>query len=51
MRETQRHPRAGGQDGMTVIEVMAAMVILLVGVLGVISLLDIGQRVTSESRP
>jgi Tfp pilus assembly protein PilV len=37
------------EDGMTIVEVVVAMVILLVGVLGVVPLLDTGNRVTGEN--
>ena len=44
--EKRAHVRDEG--GMTLVEVMVAMVILLVGVLGV-AMLDIGSKVTSEN--
>jgi prepilin-type N-terminal cleavage/methylation domain-containing protein len=37
------------EDGMTLIEVMVAMTILLVGVLGVFSMLDTGNQVTRHN--
>lgn len=40
---------AAGEQGMTLVEVLVAMVILVVGVLGVISLLDTGNRITSQN--
>jgi prepilin-type N-terminal cleavage/methylation domain-containing protein len=38
-----------GEDGMTIIEVMVAMVILLVGVLGTVSLVETGLLSTSRT--
>ncbi|MGH2897541.1 MAG: type IV pilus modification PilV family protein [Solirubrobacteraceae bacterium] len=43
-----QHP-GGGEDGMTLVEVMVAMVILLVGVLGVVTLLGTGNRITNQN--
>ncbi|MDX6706790.1 MAG: hypothetical protein QOI48_2636 [Solirubrobacteraceae bacterium] len=48
LRPQQPHPRSG-DDGMTIVEVIVAMVILLVGVLGVFSMLDTGNAVTSDN--
>jgi prepilin-type N-terminal cleavage/methylation domain-containing protein len=41
--------RARRDDGMTIVEVVVAMVILLVGVLGVVPMLDTGNQVTGEN--
>lgn len=38
-----------GEDGMTLVEVMVAMLILLVGVIGVFGLLDTSSRITSQN--
>src|SRR4051812_22037731 len=39
-----------GEAGMTLVEVTVAMVILLVGVLGVVPLLDTANKVTNDNR-
>jgi prepilin-type N-terminal cleavage/methylation domain-containing protein len=39
-----------GEAGMTLVEVLVATVILLVGVLGVIPLLDTANKVTDDNR-
>lgn len=41
--------RLRDEDGMTLIEVMVAMVVLVIGVLGVFSMLDTGNQVTREN--
>lgn len=41
--------RAQREEGMTIVEVVVAMAILLVGVLGVVPLLDAGNQVTGEN--
>lgn len=41
--------RGSGQAGMTLIEVMVSMLLLLVGVFGVIGLLDTGNQVTKQN--
>jgi len=49
MRDTAQHRGARGEQGMTLVEVMVAMVILLVGVLGTITLLDVGNHATTDN--
>lgn len=44
-----RSPVRSSEAGMTLIEVMMAMVVLLVGVLGVIPLLDTANKVTDDN--
>src|SRR4051794_31465981 len=48
MRTTPHHADRG-EHGMTMVEVMVAMVILLVGVLGSITLLDVGNHSTTDN--
>jgi prepilin-type N-terminal cleavage/methylation domain-containing protein len=44
------HPSVlGGEAGMTLVEVLVAMVILLVGVIGVIPMLDTANKVTDDN--
>jgi Tfp pilus assembly protein PilV len=43
------HAQARGEAGMTIVEVMIAMVILVVGALGVITTLDTGNKVTTAN--
>lgn len=43
-----RRPRAG-EDGMTIVEVMVAMVVVLIGVLGVVTLVQTGLLNTSRT--
>ncbi|HEX8158841.1 MAG TPA: hypothetical protein VF526_15760 [Solirubrobacteraceae bacterium] len=45
----QQLDRPSGEDGMTIVEVIVAMVILLVGLLGVFSMLDTANGVTSDN--
>jgi prepilin-type N-terminal cleavage/methylation domain-containing protein len=49
MRTTPQHPTGRGEHGMTMVEVMVAMVVLLVGVLGSITLLDVGNHATTDN--
>ena len=44
------HPSARDQRGFTLVEVMVAIFILLVGVLGVVSMVDGANAVTSKTR-
>src|SRR4051812_33563413 len=44
-------PAGGGEQGMTLVEVLVSMVILLVGMLGVFSLLDVGNQTTQDTLP
>jgi type II secretory pathway pseudopilin PulG len=48
MNPITRHA-ARGEEGMTLVEVMVSMVLLLVGVLGVATMLNSGSRVTSDN--
>jgi len=49
MRTTPQHAAGRGEHGMTLVEVMVAMVILLVGVLGSMTLLDVGNDATTDN--
>jgi prepilin-type N-terminal cleavage/methylation domain-containing protein len=49
MRSTPQRVAGRGEHGMTMVEVMVAMVILLVGVLGSITLLDVGNHATTDN--
>jgi prepilin-type N-terminal cleavage/methylation domain-containing protein len=49
MRTAPQHAAGRGEHGMTMVEVMVAMVILLVGVLGSITLLDVGNHSTTDN--
>jgi prepilin-type N-terminal cleavage/methylation domain-containing protein len=49
MRTTPQRAAGRGEQGMTMVEVMVAMVILLVGVLGSITLLDAGNHATTDN--
>jgi Tfp pilus assembly protein PilV len=45
----QQHRQRSREDGMTIVEVLVAMVILLVGVLGIVAMLDTANEVTGEN--
>ena len=49
-RGVSTHPHARDQRGFTLVEVMVATFILLVGVLGVVSMVDGANAVTSKTR-
>jgi Tfp pilus assembly protein PilV len=45
----RRRRPAGGEEGMSLVEVMVAIFVLVVGVIGVVAMLDTGNRITSHN--